>query len=441
MRIRSVLLAASAVLLPALAGAQAPLSLQAALDEALAGNPDLIALRAQLDADRRRPDQARVLMPPMLEAQIWQWPLNTINPAGATYMFMAEQELPGRGKRDVRVRLSLADVAATEAAIPVRARDIVNGIARTYAELFVARKSVEVARETIDLLRQIADGTQVRYASGKGAQQDVLKAVLEISRLHEEQVMLNERVRMAEARLNALLGRDAASPVGALAQPREDVALPAVDALQRLALERQPELAMAKREIDRAEAAVAVARSDRKPDFLVRGGYMLMPGDAGAFTASFGISWPNAPWSRKRVDLAIEQAELNVTAAHARYDAAVNGLRLMVQEAYVRLESASERAALIRTSITPQSTQALDLSRVGYQSDRGGFLDMIDNQRLVAEARLGYYRALADIELARADLERAIGAPLGTPSEIGDAIRDQQKSVGGAFRPVGSRDR
>jgi outer membrane protein TolC len=114
----------------------------------------------------------------------------------------------------------------------------------------------------------------------------------------------------------------------------------------------------------------------------------------------------------------------------------------MVQEAYVRLESASERAALIRTSITPQSTQALDLSRVGYQSDRGGFLDMIDNQRLVAEARLGYYRALADIELARADLERAIGAPLATPSQIGGAIRDrQQGSVGRVFRPAGSRNR
>jgi outer membrane protein TolC len=409
---RSVLLVVCAAALPAVASAQTSLTLQAALDEALARNPELIALRAQLEADRRGPDQARVLMPPMLEAQIWQWPLNTVNPSGATYMFMAEQQFPGRGKRDLRAKLSLAEVAASEAAIPIRARDIVGDIKRTYAELFLSRKSVEVTNETIALLRQIADGTQVRYASGKGAQQDVLKAVVEISRLHEDVVRQTERVRLAEARLNTLLGRDAAAAVGPLAEPVGTAALPPVGDLQAIALERQPELARARAEIARAEAAAAFARGERKPDFFVRGGYMLMPGDAGAFTASVGISWPNAPWSRKRVELAIEQAELDTRAAQARYDAAVNALRLTVQEAYVRLESATARAALLRTSIEPQSEHALDVSRVGYQADRGGFLDIIDNQRLVIDARLGYYRALADMEQARADLERAVGAPI-----------------------------
>jgi outer membrane protein TolC len=86
----------------------------------------------------------------------------------------------------------------------------------------------------------------------------------------------------------------------------------------------------------------------------------------------------------------------------------------MVQEAYVRLESAAARAALLRTSIEPQSAHALDVSRIGYQADRSGFLEIVDNQRLVIDARLGYYRALADMEQARADLERAIGAPLDT---------------------------
>jgi outer membrane protein TolC len=89
----------------------------------------------------------------------------------------------------------------------------------------------------------------------------------------------------------------------------------------------------------------------------------------------------------------------------------------MVQEAHIRLESAAERAALLRTSVVPQSAQALDVSRVGYQADRGDFLDIVDNQRMVAEARLGYYRALADLEQARADLERAVGMPL-TGTEI-----------------------
>jgi outer membrane protein TolC len=389
-----------------------PLTLGAALDEALQRNPELIALGAQLAAERARPGQERFLMAPMLEASIWQWPLDRVSPAGATYMFEAQQAIPGRGKRGLRERLAAADVELTAAAIPVRARDIVNDVKRTYAELFVARQSVAVSQETIGLLRQIADATQVRYAAGRAGQQDVLKAVVEITRLHEEEVMLVERVRMAEAKLNVLLGRDPAAPIGALPEPAATGAVKPVSELQRLALERQPELAMARAEIARAEASVDLARSERKPDFFVSGGYMLMPGEAGAFTAGVGITWPNAPWSRGRLALVESEAGLNVQAARARYDAVVNGLRLMVQEAYIRFESAMRRAALLRTSLVPQTNQALDLSRVSYQADRGDFLDIVDNQRLLAGARLSYFRALADVEQARADLERAVGAPI-----------------------------
>jgi outer membrane protein, heavy metal efflux system len=401
----------AACLLPAArtASAQPPLTLGAALDEALARNPELIALRAQLEVERQRPAQERYLMPPMLEAQIWQWPLNRINPARATYMFEAQQAIPGRGKRTLRERLVNAEVEASAAAIPVRARDIVADITRTYADLFVARRAVEISQETIGLLRQIADATQVRYAAGRGSQQDILKTVVEITRLHEEELMLVEQARMAEAQLNTLLGRDPATPIGTLAEPVEEAPLAPVAELQALAIERQPELAMARAEIARAEAASEVVRSERRPDYFVRGGYMLMPGEAGAFTAGVGITWNNAPWSRGRNDLAEEEARLDIAATRARYDASVNSLRLMVQEAYIRVESAAARAGILRTSLVPQSMQALEVSRVGYQADRGEFLDIIDNQRLLAAARLGYYRALADLERARADLERAVG--------------------------------
>jgi cobalt-zinc-cadmium efflux system outer membrane protein len=393
----------------------APLTLQGALDEALVRNPELVALRARLESERQRPAQERFLMPPMLEAQIWQWPLTRVSPAGATYMFEAQQPFPGRGKRALRERLVAAGVEVEAAAIPVRARDIVGDIKRTYAELFVARKAIEVADETIALLRQVADATQIRYAAGRSAQQDVLKAVVEITRLHEEKLRLVEQARMAEARLNTLLARDPAAPVGALQDPAEGAPLPPVAELQRLAVERQPELAMARAEIARAEASVAVVGSERKADYFVRGGYMLMPGDAGAFTAGVGITWNNAPWTRGRNLLAEDEARLRVGAAKASYDSAVNALRLMVQEAVIRVESAASRAALLRTSLVPQSTQALDVSRIGYQADRGELLTIIDNQRMLAAARLGYYRALADLEQARADLERAVGIiPAGT---------------------------
>ena len=136
-------------LLPAESRAQEPppLTLQAALDEALQRNPELAAIRASLEAQRLRPAQQGVLMPPMLEAQIWQWPIDTINPGKVSYMFSAEQTFPGPGKRALRERLSQADVDVSAARLVSRARDIVADVRRTYAELFVTRQSVAVTNE------------------------------------------------------------------------------------------------------------------------------------------------------------------------------------------------------------------------------------------------------------------------------------------------------
>jgi outer membrane protein TolC len=67
---------------------------------------------------------------------------------------------------------------------------------------------------------------------------------------------------------------------------------------------------------------------------------------------------------------------------------------------------------LLRTTLLPQSEQTLELSRVAYQTDRVDFLALIDSQRTVLDARLNYYRALNDRELALADLTRAVGADI-----------------------------
>ena len=388
-----------------------PLTLRGAIDQALEHNPMLIAARRQFEAARQRPAQERFLMPPSFEAQIWQWPVTTVNPLNTNmYMFTIQQEIPGRGKRDLRAALVERDVALASADLAVRARDVVKEVMRAYADLAIARRATEIHLASVDVLRQFADASTLKYAAGKSSQQDVLKAVVEISRLHEDLVMHEESAAIAATRLNTLLDRDPQTPIGSLDEPRDEIALPASADLQRLAIERQPELRSAQLGVERAQAALAVVNRERKPDFFVGGGYMLMPREAGAWTASVGMTWPNAPWSRGRVDAQKAEATANVEAAAAQARVVERQIRQAVHEAYVRIQAAGERAALLRTTIVPQSEQVLEVSRVAYQADRLDFLALIDNQRTLLDARLNYYRALSDRELALADLSRAIGA-------------------------------
>jgi outer membrane protein TolC len=120
------------------------------------------------------------------------------------------------------------------------------------------------------------------------------------------------------------------------------------------------------------------------------------------------------------VEARVAETRAEIEAARARLRAAENGIRLAVQEAYVRARAAEQRAALLRTSVIPQSEQTLEVSRAAYQTDRVDFLALIDNQRTLVDARLEYYRALSDLEQALADLERAVGMEIAEAAAAAD---------------------
>lgn len=407
-----------ALALPQRTAQGSPLTLDAALTEALDNNPELIALRRQFEAARERPAQERFLAAPTFEAQIWQWPINTLNPTNTNmYMFMFGQDIPGPGKRRLREAVVQKEVELAEIDIAVRARHVVDQVKRAYAELFLARKAIEVHHASVDLLRQLADVAQAKYTTGRISQQDVLKAVLELSRVHDHLITLDEQAQLAEAQLNTLLDRPPGAAVGPLAEPRERLLLPSAESLQQLAVKHQPELTMARLGAERADAQLAVVNREYKPDFFAMGGYMLMPNDRDAWMAKVGITWPTAPWSRGRLDAQRAEATAEIAAANARLRAVENALRLAVQQAFVRVKSAEQRAALLRTTVVPQSQQALEVSRVAYQTDRVEFLAIIDNERVRLDAQLDYFRALSDLEQALADLERAVGTDI-SPSML-----------------------
>ena len=53
--------------------------------------------------------------------------------------------------------------------------------------------------------------------------------------------------------------------------------------------------------MSQAQSAFTLAEQERRPDWMVQGGYMLTPGEAGAWTARVGMTWPTAPWATATV--------------------------------------------------------------------------------------------------------------------------------------------
>ena len=402
--------AAVACAVGASAGAQTAgrLSLPDALAEAQRANPELVALRQQYDAARAAAPAVRVLDPPMLQAQIWGWPVTTLNPARTDmYMFMAQQALPGRGKRDARALVADRDAELSRQQIAVRANTILDAVKQAYADLLLARATTDLYAEQKTVLKTMADTATVRYASGRSGQHDTVQAIAELARLDTDLVSARERMRVAEGRLNTLLGRAPADAIPSLL-PIVPTATSDAD-LEALALERHPEMAMAHALVAREESELARVRGERRPDFVVGGGYMLQPGGAGAWTATAGITWPNAPWSRAKLDSEIDAQEKRVAAARAQRDVVAAAIRQGLHEATAHVDAARERVQLFQSSVLPHVEHAYDVARTQYASGQGDFAALLDDERLALSTRMDLIAAQADLARALADLQMATG--------------------------------
>ncbi|OFW12960.1 MAG: hypothetical protein A3F70_09005 [Acidobacteria bacterium RIFCSPLOWO2_12_FULL_67_14] len=384
------------------------LTLRAAVQEALARNPELALLRQEYEAARALPAQERYLSPPMLETQIWGWPITTPNPARTDmYMFMAEQELPGRGKRAARELVATREAEMSERQIAVRANTILGDLQEAYIDLLFTRETfVLYARQAI-VIEDVTETATRRYAAGEGVQHHSVASLVELARLERERIAAEERAQAAEARLNTILGRPAAQPVEPL-DPVEGAVAP--DQAESLALARFPDFAMIEAAVRREEAELDRLRGERRPDFVVGGGYMLTPGEAGAWTARAGITWPNAPWSRGRVDAAIEAQTRRVEAVKARHAVIAAEVREAVRNAVIRLAAAERQARLIERTVIPQVEHTFELARLAYATGDGEFTEMLDAQRMLLASQIEHVGTRAGVARARATLDRVAGA-------------------------------
>jgi outer membrane protein TolC len=393
---------------PTLGGsAEGSLTLRDALEEAFARNPELQALRLEYEAASAVPAESRYLDAPMLEAQIWGWPVTTLNPANVgMYMFTIQQAYPGRGKRAARALVAERDAAVTRREVGVRTSEILNEVRQAFTDLALARETERLYERQVPVLRDLADASTLRYASGHSGQHEPVTSVVELTRLQAEIVTWRERARVAEATLNTLMGRAVDAPVDPLL-PQALTVLPFEPTT--IALERHPAMAMANAVIARQEAELARIRGERRPDLTLGGGYMVDPRGAGAWTARGAITWPNAPWSRGRLDAAVEAQQRRLGAAIARRDAAAAAIRRGVREAELRVEAARQRVTLLETTVVPHVEHAFDVSQVAYAANRGDFLEVIGGHRALLQARVELQAARAELEVAFATLELAMG--------------------------------
>jgi outer membrane protein, heavy metal efflux system len=371
---------------------------------------------------------------PMLMAGVLDFPYGK---AGYTdnftmNMLRLTQTFPYPGKLSLATRAAEADEAAAHATLAQQRLDVERDVRTAYYELAFVRRAQEIVRHNADVLTNLSKITETRYGVGTSTQADVLRARVEIARLGDESASLASQERSALARLNAVLDRPSATPVGiavipqaiarlavadsgshvhfssaALGAAAADSPLLPMDSLQSLATANSPMLHAHEARISAQERRLDLARKAHLPDFDISLEYDQRPQFRDY--VSFFVSVPLRLQKRRKQDQEVVGAGAELSALEAEHIADVNSIRQEVATRVSDVERERTRLALSLKAILPQAHAALESATASYQVGRVDFASLVDAQAAVFNYETAYWRSLTDFAKSVAELQRVVG--------------------------------
>ena len=388
------------------------LKLFSLIEEALDKNPRGQEALARWEAKKSRIGQVNILDDPELGFDTWNIPSNLELPETRNLIFFLRQRFPFPGTLSLRGKIAEADASRVRDEYETTVREIIAQVKTSYYDLYLAHKAIEVTEENVEILRRFEQVARVKYATGTVSQQDVLKAQVELARLANDLITLEQELSTARARLNTLLNRAPRSP---LDQPEELEIIPILERselLERLALEHRPELRATRAVIARSEHEIGLAKLKFYPNFNVaikrfqnRG--IPQPNGWGV-SASINIPW----LFHRKHDQGVIETRHRLAGAEALRESLENDTRFSIEDLLVKIETADRLANLFQTSVLPQAKQAVESAHIGYRADRVDFLNLLESQRRLEEFKLEYYRAVMMQNQGVARLEQVIGIDL-----------------------------
>ena len=401
------------------------LRLQPLIQEALAVNPEIRAEGKRWDAARERPPQEGSLDDPMLNFEIENLPTHSFaftQEDMTMKKLSVSQALPFFGKLGLRSEVAQREANAIGLAYRDKRNEIVRRVKEVFHGLYAIDRSLEIVEKNRELLREFVKIAETKYSVGKGIQQDVLKAQVELSKLLDEQIRLEQSREAAGARLNAILNRPPQTPLGRTGEVSKAELPMDLTELQTRALENRPLLKGLQEEIERSKAANALARKRYFPDLTMSLGYAFREDSALAkhsdfFSAGFSINIPL--YFRTKQDRQVAETSALINSAKEQYQATRNEVVSVVKELVADIEKGHKLIDLIETGLIPQARLSLDSAVAGYQVGKVDFLTLLDNRLTLFNFEKEYYRTLGEYQISLARLEWVVGARLheGGPDE------------------------
>jgi cobalt-zinc-cadmium efflux system outer membrane protein len=377
----------------AAAAADAPLTLEAAVDQALRQAPEIVSSTAMLDAARAAQPAAGRLPDPELVVGIENLPIDKADSFSFTAEPMTMQKIgvmqgfPNARKRKLQRDRAHEQIAIAQADLRKTQFDAARAVADSWIAAAQAADSAERLRELkpdVDL--QVASA-RAALASGRSSAADALAMQLLGARLDDRIHRFDQEVDIRRAELARWIGADAADrPFGPLPVDRELGHSP--ESLVA-GVEEHPPLAPVVARIAAAQTDVELARAEKRPDWSAGLSFAKRAPDlSNMVSLEFRVGLPL--FTAHRQDPMIAEKLGEVRAEEAERDAEVRMHTAEIRTAAAEWRHGRQRLEVFKTELLPLARERSRAAVASYGSGRGDLRSTVDALSEEIDTRLDY---------------------------------------------------
>jgi outer membrane protein, heavy metal efflux system len=380
--------------------AAAGLTLQHAITLALSANAELAAATRELEAGDAAVMQGRARPNPELSLL-----LEDTRSATRTTTLQLSQPIETGGKRAARIEAAERGRDIASAELAARRAELRAVVVLAFRDVLVAQERIALADDATALAARAVDAASKRVLAGKVSPVEETRARVAESAVRLESVQAQAQWRSARLRLAALWGQSTPRFERADGTAAEPPALPIREAIEARAA-ASPQLRRAQLEVQRRRALAEVERARGVPDLTLSVG-VKRDRELGRNQAVIGLALPLPVFDNNRGNL----LEALRREDKARDELAATRTRLVSEalQAREQLGAARAEAQALQDDILPGAQSAYQASAKGFELGKFGFLDVLDAQRTLFQARAQHLNALAQAHRAAAEIDKLLG--------------------------------
>ena len=377
-----------------------PLTLQWALSTAIANDPWLLGSQHSQDSLDALSTAAGTLPDPRVSVGFANIPTDTFDfdqEAMSQFKVGLTQMFPRGDSRELQQK----QIAILSKKFPYERQNRIASLTAAVSELWLdtyrSRATAELIEANRSLFEQLVDVATLSYSAavGRSRQQDVIRAQLELTRIEDRLLVLQQQFEMDSQRLGEWL---VLAPGDRIAPLKIAEELPALrlqngrsspgtititlEALSQERLLHHPAVLALEQQIESASTGISLAKQKYKPEWGVSASYGYrdddpMSGRDRADFFSLGVSFDLPVFTSNRQDKQVRSAVSKAEAIRTQKWLLLRQLAAGMETSRAKLRRLDSRQALYADQLLPQIREQADASLSAYTNDDGDFAEVV----------------------------------------------------------------